>query len=184
MVERKTLNLVVVGSIPTGGAPFWHGGGCVAIGVGPHRSSPIIRSYHGESTGSHPNSEVKHHWACSVLRWGTTRESQVAYVLPSFFEPSEQLCLIHRASICAIGLVVKYFVANEVPRVRFPDGAFKLSWRSWQRVGLIIPRSPVRPRSKAFLLLLFINASINKNGGSGGIRTHARRTDSNLSRAP
>ena len=24
----------------------------------------------------------------------------------------------------AIGLVVKYFVANEVPRVRFPDGAF------------------------------------------------------------
>ena len=25
---------------------------------------------------------------------------------------------------CAIGLVVKYFVANEVPRVRFPDGAF------------------------------------------------------------
>ena len=84
----------------------------------------IVRSYHGESTRSHPNSEVKHHWACSVLRWGTTRESQVAYVLPSFFEPNEQLCLIHRASICAIGLVVKYFVANEVPRVRFPDGAF------------------------------------------------------------
>ena len=52
----------------------------------------------------------------------------------------------------AIGLVVKYLVANEVPRVRFPDGAFLLSWRSWQRVGLIIPRSPVRPRSKAFLL--------------------------------
>ena len=24
-----------------------------------------------------------------------------------------------------------------------------LSWRSWQRVGLIIPRSPVRSRSKA-----------------------------------
>ena len=45
------------------------------------RSTPIIRSYHGESTGSHPNSEVKHHWACSVLRWGTTWESQVTYVL-------------------------------------------------------------------------------------------------------
>ena len=42
----------------------------------------IVRSYHGETTGSHPNSEVKHHWACSVLRWGTTRESQVVYVLP------------------------------------------------------------------------------------------------------
>ena len=25
---------------------------------------------------------------------------------------------------CAIGLVVKYLVANEVPRVRFPDGAY------------------------------------------------------------
>lgn len=40
----------------------------------------IIRSYQGESTGSHPNSEVKHPWACSVLRWGTTWESQVTYV--------------------------------------------------------------------------------------------------------
>ena len=40
----------------------------------------IIRSYQGESTGSHPNSEVKHPWACSVLRWGTTRESQVTNV--------------------------------------------------------------------------------------------------------
>ena len=40
----------------------------------------IERSYHGETTGSHPNSEVKHHWACSVLRWGTTWESQVSNV--------------------------------------------------------------------------------------------------------
>ena len=48
--------------------------------------SDIERSYHGETTGSHPNSEVKHHWACSVLRWGTTRESQVLvrfYLLPN-----------------------------------------------------------------------------------------------------
>ena len=29
-----------------------------------------------------------------------------------------------------------------------------LSWRSWQRVGLIIPRSPVRSRSKATFLLI------------------------------
>ena len=43
----------------------------------------IIRSYQGESTGSHPNSEVKHPWACSVLRWGTTWESQVMYVFAS-----------------------------------------------------------------------------------------------------
>ena len=28
----------------------------------------VIRSYHGESTASHPNCEVKHRWARSVLR--------------------------------------------------------------------------------------------------------------------
>ena len=49
--------------------------------VPPGRSNLIIRSYQGENTGSHPNSEVKHPWACSVLRWGTTRESQVTNVL-------------------------------------------------------------------------------------------------------
>ena len=88
-------------------------------------------------------------------------------------------------TISAIGLVVKYLVANEVPRVRFPDGAFLLSWRSWQRVGLIIPRSPVRPRSKAFCCKQARGlGDLKQNGGSGGIRTHARRTDSNLSRAP
>ena len=48
--------------------------------VAPGWMTPIIRSYQGESTGSHPNSEVKHPWACSVLRWGTTWESQVSYV--------------------------------------------------------------------------------------------------------
>ena len=37
----------------------------------------IIRSYHGGITRSHLNSEVKHHWACLVLRWGTTREPYV-----------------------------------------------------------------------------------------------------------
>ena len=51
-----------------------------AAPVAPGRSLPIIRSYQGESTGSHPNSEVKHQWADSVLRWGTTRESSVIFV--------------------------------------------------------------------------------------------------------
>ena len=43
----------------------------------------IIRSYHCGYTVSHPNCEVKHGWAQSVLRWGTTRESWVSNV---FFE--------------------------------------------------------------------------------------------------
>ena len=51
--------------------------------VPPPGSTLIIRSYQGENTGSHPNSEVKHPWACSVLRWGTTRESQVTNVFAS-----------------------------------------------------------------------------------------------------
>ena len=50
--------------------------------VGRMSEASIIRSYHGEYTGSHPNSEVKHPWAHSVLRWGTTRESLVVNVLP------------------------------------------------------------------------------------------------------
>ncbi len=137
----ESLQGCFFGSIPQDSVTGW------SLGV----NDGIVRSYHGESTRSHPNSEVKHHWACSVLRWGTTRESQVAYVFSLLgrhrFEPvGIALCCSYK---CAIGLVVKYFVANEVPRVRFPDGAFLLSWRSWQRVGLIIPRSPVRSRSKA-----------------------------------
>ena len=45
--------------------------------VPPSRSPLIIRSYHGESTGSHPNSEVKRPKAWVVLWWGTTWELQV-----------------------------------------------------------------------------------------------------------
>ena len=41
-------------------------------------------------------------------------------------------------------------------RVRFPDDAgLQPLWRSWQRVGLIIPRSWVRPPPEAFLIVTF-----------------------------
>ena len=40
MVERKTLNLVVVGSIPTGGAPFWIGGGAGRLPLNPTGRPP------------------------------------------------------------------------------------------------------------------------------------------------
>ena len=36
-----------------------------------------LRPYYGESTGSHPNSKVKHRQAPLVLRWGTTLEPGV-----------------------------------------------------------------------------------------------------------
>ena len=60
----------------------------------------IERSYHGETTGSHPNSEVKHHWACSVLRWGTTRESQVVYVFILSQTEMRQLGRVVKAVAC------------------------------------------------------------------------------------
>ena len=54
-------------------------------GIQHKKKSNIIRSYHGGSTASHPNCEVKHLWAQSVLRWGTTRESWVSNVFLTFF---------------------------------------------------------------------------------------------------
>ena len=62
-------------------------------GIQHKKKSNIIRSYHGGYTASHPNCEVKHHWARSVLRWGTTRESRVSNVFcftPHKFVFSEQ----------------------------------------------------------------------------------------------
>ena len=55
------------------------------VGIQHKNLSLIIRSYHGGSTASHPNCEVKHLWAQSVLRWGTTRESWVSNVFLTFF---------------------------------------------------------------------------------------------------
>ena len=59
---------------------------CFALKFGPysrveHRSARagyVLRSHHSDYTASHPNCEVKHCWAQSVLRWGTTRESWVS----------------------------------------------------------------------------------------------------------
>ena len=57
-------------------------------------------------------------WPSGLRRWFKAPVSSGAWVrIPlrtPFFSYSES----------AIGLVVKYLVANEVPRVRFPDGAF------------------------------------------------------------
>ena len=57
------------------------------------RAGYVLRSHHGGYTASHPNCAVKHHWARSVLRWGTTRESRVSNVFcftPHKFVFSEQ----------------------------------------------------------------------------------------------
>ena len=60
----------------------------------------IIRSHHGGYTASHPNCEVKHHWAQSVLRWGITRESWVSNVfflvnIFTFFFVVKFFCFTH-----------------------------------------------------------------------------------------
>ena len=41
----------------------------------PYCTAFVIRSYEGETTASHPNCEVKHLSAQSVLQWGTMWES-------------------------------------------------------------------------------------------------------------
>ena len=48
-------------------------------GASPRCVESVVRSYHDESTASHPNCEVKHRWARSVLQLGTMRESRVLY---------------------------------------------------------------------------------------------------------
>ena len=87
LVAPRSYVPMVQGSSPC--TSIFAGGSWGGRGADPYIESlisDIERSYHGETTGSHPNSEVKHHWACSVLRWGTTRESQVLvrfYLLPN-----------------------------------------------------------------------------------------------------
>ena len=65
-------------------------------------STSIVRSYLAESTGSHPNSEVKQLWACTVLRWGTTRESQVTHVFDSDI-PDDVVSIIPRRFVSTMG---------------------------------------------------------------------------------
>ena len=71
---RSVLWLKGEGVPPRGEAPVPAG-----------RSSPIIRSYQGESTGSHPNSEVKRLKARLVLRWGTAWEVHVLITFLLFY---------------------------------------------------------------------------------------------------
>ena len=77
--------------------------------------------------------------------------------------PDDAPFLSQRAvcSVCVIGssllfIRVRHWFSGKILRCQrsapgsIPGWRILLSWRSWQRVGLIIPRSPVRPRSKAF----------------------------------
>ena len=113
LVAPRSYVPMVQGSSPCRSTFYFFTGGGVGESWGPMhmvKSTPsrltnkfyIVRSYHGESTGSHPNSEVKHHWACSVLRWGTTRESQVTNVFDVFWDPAAARAAhnAYRASGC------------------------------------------------------------------------------------
>ncbi len=41
----------------------------------------MMRSYHPENSRSHQNTELKPDWACLVLTWVTSGESQVTHCL-------------------------------------------------------------------------------------------------------
>lgn len=84
---------------------------------------PQIRSYHVEYTASHQNCEVKRHWACLVLRWGTTWEQYgaVSILLPILFAPSH----LHQT---ARALFARVFFAlgrrRSAEILRFPSAGY------------------------------------------------------------
>ena len=81
---------------------------------------------------------------------------------------------IHLTCESAIGLVVKYLVANEVPRVRFPDGAFLAFVAQLAARGSHNPKvAGSTPVESIFASTCTLVALKYKNGGSGGIRTLA-----------
>ncbi len=45
-----------------------------------------MRSYHPENSRSHQNTELKPDWACLVLTWVTSGESQVTHCLLLFLQ--------------------------------------------------------------------------------------------------
>ena len=54
---------------------------CMSIHMAKIEAREQERPYHDDSTASRLLSEVKHHRAWLVLRWGTTLESQVLFFL-------------------------------------------------------------------------------------------------------
>ena len=98
----------------------------------------IVRSYLAESTGSHPNSEVKQLWACTVLRWGTTRESQVTHVL----------------------VVCRCLGGRDLPQGSNPNVKSGVAQR--KRVGLITQRSEDRNLPPLLLAVLGFLAEWSK----------------------
>ena len=71
LTDRSLVRAQVRAFLPVGGT----GGSS-----GTPRFTRIVRSYHGENVRSRPISETKHHWANSVLTWGTSWESLVLNV--------------------------------------------------------------------------------------------------------
>ena len=74
LTDRSLVRAQVRAFLPVGGT----GGSS-----GTPRFTRIVRSYHGENVRSRPISETKHHWANSVLTWGTSWESLVLNVILS-----------------------------------------------------------------------------------------------------
>ena len=77
MWESRVLNCLFISRF----AFFWP----FVMEVNPGCTRLVVRSYEGESTASHPNCEVKHLSARSVLQWGTMWESRVLNCLSPFY---------------------------------------------------------------------------------------------------
>ena len=76
----------------------WLGGACTSWSSA-RCSGVVIRSYHGESTASHPNCEVKHRWARSVLRSGMPWESRVSYGIQPGVLAQSEACVLSKHEV-------------------------------------------------------------------------------------
>ena len=138
---------------------------------------PIIRSHHGGYTASHPNCAVKHHWARSVLRWGTTRESRVSNVF--FCETCRQTI-----NMPAVILWIRFFHVGFGPFLTMLCSKTR-TWRPTVHIPLVF-LAPFFPLFTVFLALFLVffqtktvcihvwrPCSVSKNGDWMGINDAA-----------
>ena len=114
LVERKTLNLVVVGLSPTVGVAFFFGTGVCA---------------------------AARRLGCSIRPYRTSRLAQLV--------ERKTLNLVVVGSSPTVGVLFVFLLGCPARNGRVRSPVCQLLWRSWQRVGLIIPRSTVRSWSGA-----------------------------------
>ena len=101
------------------------------------------RPYHDDSTASRLLSEVKHHRAWLVLRWGTTLESQVLFFLP----PRAILGPLHRGFKYPLCMRSSFFIPSTQDTNAEASPICRAPWEGLR----VMQTSPTPPRSPHLL---------------------------------